>query len=168
MKRLMKIDPSTIIAILAFVALPMVLPADGVAKPAPFTKYEVWALNKCDHAVYRFHHPYKGLVVAEPPRSWCRWTIIALRRKDNPRAGYAARPELAKLVRLESGYSPNANNPTSTAFGLYQFLDDTWGAYQCRRTKDAVQQSVCGIRYIQKRYGSPRAALKFHFKHNWY
>src|SRR5690606_9261952 len=33
---------------------------------------------------------------------------------------------LIELVRRESGWNPTAQNPTSTAYGLFQFLNSTW------------------------------------------
>ncbi len=33
------------------------------------------------------------------------------------------------VLRRESGGNPTAENPTSTASGLWQFLDSTWGGY---------------------------------------
>jgi Transglycosylase-like domain len=36
---------------------------------------------------------------------------------------------LACVIAHESGGDPKAENPTSTASGLYQFLDGTWQAY---------------------------------------
>lgn len=36
---------------------------------------------------------------------------------------------LNKVVWCESGWNPKAKNATSTAGGLFQFLDSTWNAY---------------------------------------
>lgn len=33
------------------------------------------------------------------------------------------------VVQRESGFNPQAQNPTSSASGLYQFIDQTWGGY---------------------------------------
>lgn len=145
----------------------MMLVATRSASAKSLTPYERWSVHKCAMGVYVFYHPAKGTVVADPPRKWCVWTVLAARRAG-VKAGYARHPALAKLVRLESGFSPRADNPTSTAFGLYQFLDSTWASYGCRFSTDPVYQSVCGIRYIEGRYRSPSAALRFHLTHNWY
>jgi LysM repeat protein len=46
------------------------------------------------------------------------------------------------LIRCESGGSPTAQNPSSTASGLFQFLDSSWRAYgggkYAARAKDAT------------------------------
>ena len=34
------------------------------------------------------------------------------------------------VVQRESRFDPQAENPTSTASGLYQFLDGTWAGYK--------------------------------------
>jgi hypothetical protein len=75
---------------------------------------------------------------------------------------------LVELVNRESSWNPAADNPTSTAYGLFQFLDSTWAGTGIRRTSDPMQQIIAGLRYIQSRYGSPAAALAFHDSHNWY
>jgi hypothetical protein len=72
------------------------------------------------------------------------------------------------LMGKESGYNPYAQNPRSTAYGIFQFLDGTWKSYGCVKTSDWKEQIRCGLLYIEGRYGSPSQALKFHHSHNWY
>jgi hypothetical protein len=74
---------------------------------------------------------------------------------------WAKSQALANIVSHESSFRPTAQNPTSTAYGLFQFLDSTWATVGCRKTSDAYQQSVCGLRYIQRRYHTPEAAWRF-------
>jgi len=74
---------------------------------------------------------------------------------------------LEELVRRESSWNPNAQNPTSTAFGLFQFLDATWKNYG-KKTSDPSAQAQAGLAYIRDRYGSPSAALAHHDRKNWY
>lgn len=47
--------------------------------------------------------------------------IVVCNGRDLPTCG---------IVKRESGFNPRAENPTSTASGLYQFIDGTWRA--CR------------------------------------
>jgi hypothetical protein len=92
------------------------------------------------------------------------------------RATYAAGVPLAwassnalyQIISHESSFRPTAQNPTSTAYGMFQFLNTTWATVGCTKTSDAYQQSVCGLRYIQRRYHTPEAAWKFWQAHNWY
>jgi hypothetical protein len=65
---------------------------------------------------------------------------------------------LRTLVQNESGWNPNAQNPTSSAYGLFQFLDSTWGSVGARKTSSPVGQIAAGLRYISQRYGTPTAA----------
>jgi acid phosphatase family membrane protein YuiD len=65
---------------------------------------------------------------------------------------------LANLISGESGFNNLAQNPTSTAFGMFQFLDSTWSSVGAKKTADPWAQSVAGLRYIASRYGSPVAA----------
>lgn len=79
--------------------------------------------------------------------------------------------ELNNLVSQESSWSPSADNPTSTAYGLFQFLDDTWksGYGGLRRpTNNPYKQINAGLDYIAARYGNPTKAWNFHTRNNWY
>lgn len=71
------------------------------------------------------------------------------------------------VINAESGWNPNAQNPTSTAYGLGQFLNSTWKGYG-PKTSDPATQLAYMARYIKNRYGSPSKALIFHNSHNWY
>lgn len=75
---------------------------------------------------------------------------------------------LSRLIQKESSWNPNAQNPTSTAYGLFQFLNSTWGTVGGFKTGNAGQQAEFGLRYIRQRYGSPAGALDFHNRNNWY
>ena len=75
---------------------------------------------------------------------------------------------LETLVYKESSWNPNAQNPVSTAFGLFQFLDATWTGYGCTKSGDVEHQAECGLKYIAKRYGTPSKALEFHLYAGWY
>ena len=79
-------------------------------------------------------------------------------------AEWASNPALIQLVRHESGFRPDAKNPTSSAFGLFQFLDNTWSSYLREvpyGTQDPYWQAVGGFRYIEQRYGTPERAWAF-------
>jgi hypothetical protein len=65
---------------------------------------------------------------------------------------------LANLISGESGFNNTAQNPTSSAFGMGQFLDSTWATVGMKKTADAWAQSVGIMRYIAKNYGTPTAA----------
>lgn len=80
-------------------------------------------------------------------------------------------PEWAATVPLimqESGFNNVAQNPTSTAYGIFQFLNSTWGGYGIPKTSDPTQQSIAGGRYIKARYGDPIGALSHEHNYNWY
>lgn len=79
--------------------------------------------------------------------------------------------QLAAWYRLgmkESGWNNNAQNPTSTAYGIGQFLNSTWAGYGIPKTSDPRLQVEAMARYIKARYGNPANALAFHNAHNWY
>lgn len=72
------------------------------------------------------------------------------------------------LIGKESKCSPSAQNPTSTAYGIGQFLNSTWAGAGCVKTPDPVQQLKCMHTYVTNRYNSWQGALNFHRNNNWY
>jgi len=74
---------------------------------------------------------------------------------------------LNKLISKESSWDPNAQNKGSTAYGLFQFLNSTWGSYGAK-TSDPAGQARAGLKYIQDRYGNPENAWRFWKKNRWY
>lgn len=85
--------------------------------------------------------------------------------------GWNASPQwdaLARLIQKESSWNPNAQNPTSTAYGLFQFLNSTWAGTGIAKTSNPALQAEAGARYIASRYKTPSAALAFHNANNWY
>lgn len=72
------------------------------------------------------------------------------------------------LEMREAGYNNLAQNPTSTAFGMGQFLDSTWGAYGYRKTSDPYIQSMAMAQYEKARYGDPIHAAAHERAVNWY
>jgi len=73
-----------------------------------------------------------------------------------------------QIVMKESRWDHLAQNPTSTAYGIMQFLSSTWKSVDCVKTDIPEIQVDCGIRYIKKRYGNPQKALDFHRVNNYY
>lgn len=73
-----------------------------------------------------------------------------------------------KLIMRESGFRNTAQNPTSTAFGIFQFLNSTWASYGIPKTSDPTQQAIAGARYIQARYGDPLGAQAHETAYGWY
>ena len=75
---------------------------------------------------------------------------------------------LAWLIQHESSGNPDATNPKSGAYGLMQFLPQTWGNYGYRKTSDPIKQIEAGINYIKARYGTAANAKAFWQKNGWY
>jgi hypothetical protein len=74
---------------------------------------------------------------------------------------------LEKLWTRESDWSNTAQNPTSTAYGIAQFLDTTWAKYG-PKTSDPTLQIRYGLAYIADRYGTPTAAWAHELAVGWY
>lgn len=75
---------------------------------------------------------------------------------------------LGWIIDHESGWNPNAQNPTSTAYGLFQFLNGTWGGTGISKTSDPARQAMAGMNYIGNRYKDPVGAKRFWEANRWY
>jgi hypothetical protein len=75
---------------------------------------------------------------------------------------------LENLWGKESGWNPNAQNPSSTAYGIPQFLDSTWPSTGIAKTSDGYRQIDAGLIYIDDRYGSPCGAWSHSKANGWY
>lgn len=76
---------------------------------------------------------------------------------------------LDEVVDIESKWDQNAQNPTSTAYGIGQFLDTTWGNYDdIAKTSDPALQIKAMLNYIKGRYGDPLNALRHEHTWGWY
>lgn len=92
--------------------------------------------------------------------------IAIAQQWHNPTAQYVC---LNALWTHESHWNAKAANPHSTAFGIPQFLDETWTNYHYPvRPTDPIIQVKAGLRYITKRYGSPCRAWSFWYRHYYY
>lgn len=83
------------------------------------------------------------------------------------------------LLRKESGLRTTADNPTSTAFGIWQGLESTRLKYAAKAskhlgyrvdpgTKDDYEQAVMYVFYRDDRHGSAQNALNFHVANGYY
>jgi len=75
---------------------------------------------------------------------------------------------LENLWGKESGWNPNAQNPSSTAYGIPQLLDSTWASTGIAKTSDGYRQIDAGLAYIDSRYGSPCGAWSHSRSTGWY
>jgi hypothetical protein len=75
---------------------------------------------------------------------------------------------LDKLIKLESHWNHKARNHSSGAFGIFQFMPQTWGHYGYIKTSNPIIQVQAGLRYIKARYGTPCQAYAFHLQKGWY
>lgn len=75
---------------------------------------------------------------------------------------------LESLWGKESGWNPDAQNPTSTAYGIPQFLDSTWAGTGIAKTSDGYRQIDAGLIYINNRYGTPCGAWAQSQSVGWY
>lgn len=75
---------------------------------------------------------------------------------------------LSWIIGKESSWNPRAQNPTSTAYGLFQFLNGTWAGTGIGKTSDPALQAEAGMRYIASRYGTPLGAQGFWQRNGWY
>ena len=136
--------------------------SDGLLRPPDFSSTPALSDTKLKPV-----EPLKSLSVARPtttstsrPSGNCASWLVA--------AGIPNSSTVMTLINKESGCNPRSQNPTSTAYGIGQFLNSTWKTVGCVKTSDPVTQLVCMNKYILKNYGSWGGALSFHLSHNWY
>lgn len=75
---------------------------------------------------------------------------------------------LQELIMLESSWNPEAQNKKSTAYGLGQFLDQTWELVGIEKSDDYRIQLIATHKYVMDRYGSWVKALEFHKANGYY
>ena len=79
--------------------------------------------------------------------------------------------EITAMVQIawkESRFYTLDQNPVSTAFGTWQFLDATWRGTKIHKTTDPLLQTIAFVRYTTARYKTPTRALAFHDRRNYY
>lgn len=94
----------------------------------------------------------------------------ALMMKLAAKYGWGSGPmwaALNSLVMSESGFDNHAQNPTSTAYGIGQFLDSTWAGFGPKTSNPRLQE-IYMLEYIKQRYKNPERAWSFHQANNWY
>ena len=73
-----------------------------------------------------------------------------------------------KIIEKESNWNPKAQNPTSTAQGLGQFLKQTRANYGITVESSPEEQVDAVISYIKDRYSTPNEAQEFRQVKGWY
>jgi nucleoid-associated protein YgaU len=59
----------------------------------------------------------------------------------------AEKPDWGPIIQCESGGNPKAKNPSSTASGLFQFVNGTWRAYGGGEFAPTARQATVGEQY---------------------
>ena len=73
------------------------------------------------------------------------------------------------LWTKESNWTTTATNPSSGAYGIVQSLPASKLASEGADWQTNYKTQIrWGLKYIKERYGSPSAALSFHYANNWY
>ena len=91
--------------------------------------------------------------------------------KDYAASGFRSAAQfdcLDQLWEAESNWHPTEQNPTSSAYGIAQFINATWATTGIAKTSDPYLQIDAGLIYIDERYGTSCDAWEFHQANNWY
>lgn len=83
-------------------------------------------------------------------------------------AGFTLPTAAIALIDKESDCNPAAQNPHSTAYGIGQFLNSTWGIVGCRKTSNPVEQLRCMKLYVDNVRGGWSAAWAYWLAHGSY
>lgn len=73
-----------------------------------------------------------------------------------------------RIAYKESSWRSTLRNKRSTAYGLFQFLNQTWKDVGIPKTNCPYCQAEGAILYIKQRYKTPTRALQFHNSRGWY
>lgn len=72
------------------------------------------------------------------------------------------------IINRESRWISTAQNPTSSAYGLGQFLNSTWAMTSYQKTSDPYIQIDATLEYIGRVYGTPKRAKEAQDRKHWY
>lgn len=99
------------------------------------------------------------------PKIWTKQMLknyaISYMKWQFPEWNRSEHKALMKLWGKESGWNHEADNPTSSAYGVAQVLKTEPGT-------PAPLQVERGLAYIVHRYEKPSVAWSHHRKHGWY
>lgn len=124
--------------------------------------------------------PAKAATLAAAETAGSAWSRTEDIRDEDPREiGRALLPEfgfgpeeydcLDSLYASESGWRWNADNPTSSAYGIPQALPGSkMSSAGADWETNPVTQIRWGLGYIADRYGTPCSAWSFKQGNNWY
>lgn len=78
-------------------------------------------------------------------------------------------PCLYTLWTRESNWNPHSLNRKSGAYGIAQFIPQTWALVGEKRTNDGFKQVEAGLSYIDRKYGGNICkALGSNLSRGWY
>lgn len=78
-------------------------------------------------------------------------------------------PCLYTLWTRESNWNPKSRNKKSGAYGIAQFMPETWELVGFKRTSNGMIQVEAGIAYIERKYGGNICkALGSNLMRGWY
>lgn len=73
------------------------------------------------------------------------------------------------LWTRESNWNPRSLNKKSGAYGIAQFMPETWKLVKFKRTNNGFTQVEAGLAYIQRKYGGNICkALGSNLSRGWY
>ena len=110
----------------------------------------------------------KAYAIPEGPHFLAKADFVPIKMWAGWKVGPKEFACLDRLIVLESHWNNYARNPRSGAYGIFQFMPETWGNYGVAKTSDPYKQVSYGLRYIKVRYGSPCQALNFHYVKGWF
>lgn len=123
-----------------------------------YNTFQFWAYAPKAQAAYT--HPNNIKVMVIHPDMKVREIVLSLTKIE---FGDNQVDSMDKLLMQESGFNPNAINPSSGACGIFQSLP-------CNKMLSmSIQDQIqFGFDYIKNRYGNPDTAWSHEVKDGWY
>lgn len=106
-----------------------------------------------------------GVVVAFHENEFQKYAIDLLVRRDKLEQWSC----LYTLWMRESNWNPRSRNKESGAYGIAQFMPETWALVGHKKTSDGFKQIEAGLDYIDRKWGGNICkALGSNLARGWY
>lgn len=120
-----------------------------------------------------FPESYRANLIRSCRRAWISVDDFVNQMNQECQLNWFPPQRFIALIWHESGWRSNAQNPTSSAYGLWQMIDSTWASYAWGGNRDnPIDQMKASLRYLkhimQVRWCSPEDACAFYNTGEWF
>ena len=151
----------------SFLLLPLMLMLGISTVEEPIIKVEK-PPQSTPAIVYTVEQPRQPIARERAAKPIVESTKQYAQRRVNEVFGQGQWGSFNNIVGRESSWRNTAQNPTSTAYGLCQFLNSTWKGTGYTKTSDPKIQIEACLVYVKNRYGNPNNTWIIWQKNKWF